>query len=223
MIIGVYKPKGPSSNKLLTQIKKISGIKKIGHAGTLDPLASGVLVVAISRQSTKKIAEEVKKEKEYIADITLGMESTTDDEEGEKTVWQIKEEPTLAEVSKVLESFIGEIEQTPSIFSALKINGQPAYKYARKGQIVEIKPRKALIKNIELLEYKYPLLKIKVTTGPGVYIRTLAKDIGKALNVGAYMSDLIRTRVGDFTLENSHQLEDLEKVNFEPYRSPSSH
>jgi tRNA pseudouridine55 synthase len=222
MIIGVIKPKGPTSNNILTQIKKISGIKKIGHAGTLDPLASGVLVVAISRQSTKKIAEEVKKEKEYIADITLGMESTTDDEQGEKTVWKVSEVPKVPEVSKVLEGFIGDIEQLPPIYSAIKINGKEAYKYAHKGLAVEMTKRPAFIKEIELLEYEYPHLKIRVVTGKGVYIRTLAKDIGIALGTGAYMSDLVRTRVGEFTLENSYTLEALAKTDFTPYKDPEN-
>lgn len=218
MIIGVIKPKGPTSNGILTQIKKLTGIKKIGHAGTLDPLASGVLVIAISRGSTKKIAAQVQKEKEYIADITLGMESTTDDEQGEKKIWEVGKVPEVSEVSKVLESFVGDITQLPPIYSAIKIDGKEAYKYAHKGLEVTMTPRPAFIKEIELLEYSYPQLKIRVVTGKGVYIRTLAKDIGIALNTGAYMSDLIRTRVGEFTLENSYTLETLQNLDFTPYR-----
>jgi tRNA pseudouridine55 synthase len=218
MIIGVIKPKGPTSNRILTQIKKISGIKKVGHAGTLDPLASGVLVIAISRTSTKKIAEEVKKEKEYIADVTLGMESTTDDEQGEKNIWEVKTPPSKDEVEQAIKKFIGDITQLPPIYSAIKVNGKEAYKYAHKGEAVEMTPRPAFIKEIELLEYNYPLLKIRVVTGKGVYIRTLAKDIGIALNTGAYMSDLVRTRVGEFTLENSYTLESLAKIDFTPFK-----
>lgn len=219
MIIGIIKPKGPSSNKFLNQIRNISGIKKIGHAGTLDPLASGVLVIAISRSSTKKIAEEVKKEKEYIADIILGVESSTDDEQGEKTIWKVEKIPKLSEISNVLDSFIGEITQLPPIYSAIKINGKEAYKYARKGLDVKMKPRPAYIKEIELLKYNYPHLRIRVITGKGVYIRTLAKDIGLALKTGGYMSDLIRTRVGEFTLKNSYTLESLEKFDFSTLKS----
>jgi tRNA pseudouridine55 synthase len=167
MIIGVNKPKGPTSNQVLTQIKKITGIKKIGHAGTLDPLASGVLVVAISRASTKKIAEEVKKEKEYIADVTLGMESTTDDEQGEKTIWKVETPPTKDEVEEALKKFIGDITQLPPIYSAIKVNGKEAYKYAHKGEAVEMTPRPAFIKEIELLEYTYPLLKIQMVRKKG--------------------------------------------------------
>lgn len=214
MIIGIIKPKGPTSNGILTQVKKITGIKKVGHAGTLDPLASGVLVIAISRASTKKISLEVQKEKEYIADITLGMESTTDDEQGEKTIWEVGKVPKVSEVSKVLESFVGDITQLPPIYSAIKVDGKEAYKYAHKGMPVEMTPRAAFVKEIELLEYSYPHLKIRVVTGKGVYIRTLAKDIGIALNTGAYMSDLIRTRVGEFTLDNSYTLETLQNLDF---------
>ncbi len=213
MIIAILKPKGPSSNDILTQIKRLTKIKKVGHAGTLDPLASGVLVVAIGRESTKKISEEVKKEKEYIAIIKLGEESVTDDEEGEKKVWQVTKEPDETKVTKVLKQFIGEIEQIPPVYSAIKINGKEAYKYARKGENVEMKSRKAFVKNIELLEYQFPLLKIKVITGPGVYIRTLARDIGVALKTGGYIKELIRTRVGDFSIENAITPEQISEIS----------
>lgn len=221
MILGIIKPKGPTSNRVLTQIKKITGIKKIGHAGTLDPLASGVLVVAISRGSTKKIAEEVKKEKEYLATIKLGAYSATDDEEGEKEIIKVSKVPEVSQVSQVINEFVGEIEQTPPVYSAIKIDGKEAYKYARKGEVVEMKKRPALIKDIQLLEYQYPILKIKVVTGPGVYIRTLARDMGERLGTGGYLADLGRTRVGDFTLENSKTLEDLTLMNFDHLKNPA--
>lgn len=209
MILAVLKPKGPSSNQLLTQIKKLTGIKKIGHAGTLDPLASGVLVVAIGRDSTKKISEEVKKEKEYIAKIKLGETSETDDEEGEKTKWEVVKVPEVSEVSKVLESFLGKIKQTPPIYSAIKVSGQESYKLARRGKSVELKPREVEIKNIEILDYNYPQLDLKVITGPGVYIRSLARDIGEKLKTGGYIKELERTRVGDYKTENCISLEKI--------------
>ena len=176
MIIAVNKPKGPTSNQILSQIKKIIGIKKVGHAGTLDSLASGVSIIAIGRDSTKKISEEVKKEKEYIAKIKLGETSETDDEEGGKTVWGGVKVPEVSKVSKVLENFIGKIKQIPPIYSAIKVSGQESYKLARRGKPVKLKPREVEIKNIEILSYEYPLLKIKIITGPGVYIRSLARD-----------------------------------------------
>lgn len=209
MIIAVYKPKGPTSNKFLTQIKRIVKIKKVGHAGTLDPLASGILVIGIGRESTKKLSTEVQKEKEYTAKIKLGEKSITDDEEGEKTIQKVDTPPLFSEVLKILNSFLGEIDQTPPIYSAVKIRGREAYKYARKNQTVKINPRKALIKDIEVISYQYPFLEIKVTTGPGVYIRSLARDIGQKLKTGAYLAELERIRVGEFTKDNVTSLKDL--------------
>lgn len=211
MILAVWKPKGPSSNQLLTQIKRLTKIKKIGHAGTLDPLASGILVIAIGRESTKKLSAEVAKEKEYLAKIKLGMESTTDDEEGEKTIFEVSEEPKESKVTEVVKKFIGEIEQTPPQYSAIKINGKEAYKYARKGQSVDIKSRKVLIKKIEIISYEYPYLTIRVVTGPGVYIRSLARDIGKKLSTGGYITELERTRIDDYTKNNVTKLSSLRK------------
>jgi len=198
-IFAFYKPKGITSNDAVQKVRSIVGRSvRVGHAGTLDPLAQGVLVIAVGREATKTISEVVKKEKEYIAEITLGFESSTDDAEGEKTKIEYSREPLVEEVTGSFKEFIGHIKQMPPIYSAIKIQGQEAYKYARQGQVVEMKSREVEIKNIELMEYAWPKLKIKVLTGPGVYIRSLARDIGKKLGVGGYLSFLERTRVGDF-------------------------
>lgn len=212
MILAVWKPIGPSSNQFLNQIKKLIKIKKVGHAGTLDPLASGILVIAIGRESTKKLSKEVAKEKEYEAVIKLGEESSTDDEEGKKTFWKINSPPLFSEVQKVVSSFTGLINQTPPQYSAVKIAGKEAYKYARIGQKVKIKSRKVLIKNIEIINYNYPYLEIRVITGPGVYIRTLSKDIGKKLATGGHIADLERTRVGEFTKENTVEITKIPSI-----------
>ncbi|NMB57159.1 tRNA pseudouridine(55) synthase TruB [Candidatus Beckwithbacteria bacterium] len=208
-IFPIYKPKGPTSHDIISQIRKTLNLKKVGHAGTLDPLASGVLVMGITRAGTKQINYYLKQEKEYEAEIFLGQYSSTDDSEGEKTKVDFKIEPSKKEIQQVLQNFIGEIEQTPPIFSAIKIQGKPAYKYARKGQTLELKPRKVLIKKIILLSYSFPILKIKVVCGSGVYIRSLARDIGKSLQTGAFLQELIRTRVGNFKLENCLKVSDL--------------
>jgi tRNA pseudouridine55 synthase len=213
MILAFDKPKGPTSFKFLSQIKKIAGTKKVGHAGTLDPLASGVLVVAIGRQSTKKIHLEVQKEKEYLAEIKLGAYSTTDDEEGEKEVTEQGQIPDVTFVKKTVDSFVGKIQQTPPVYSAIKINGQESYKLARKGKTVELKPREVTVKSIQILEYAYPKLVLKVVTGPGVYIRSLARNIGEKLETGGYISELRMTRVGEFTVEKTTGLEALSKMN----------
>jgi tRNA pseudouridine55 synthase len=211
-IFAVYKPKGPTSNQILTKIRKRTGVKKVGHAGTLDPLAQGVLVVGVGREATKQLGVIVAKEKEYLATIRLGWTSTTDDNEGEKEKTKDITLPLLVHVKNVLKKFKGEIDQTPPIYSAIKIKGQEAYKLARKGKEVKMKSRKALIKKISLISYKYPYIKIKVVTGPGVYIRSLARDIGQVLGTGGYLSSLERTRVGQFTKNKALKINQINKA-----------
>lgn len=211
-IFAVYKPKGPTSNQILTKIRKRTGIKKVGHAGTLDPLAQGILVVGVGRAATKQLGTIVAKEKEYLATIRLGYTSTTDDNEGQKEKIQDITKPLLVHVKNTLKQFKGEIDQVPPIYSAIKIKGQEAYKLARKGKEVKMKSRKALIKKISLISYKYPYLKIKVVTGPGVYIRSLARDIGQVLGTGGYLSSLERTRVGRFTKNKALKLNQIKKA-----------
>ena len=206
-ILAVYKPKGPSSNHIIGRLRRLTGLKRIGHAGTLDPLARGVLVVGIGREATKKLSTVVKTEKEYVAEITLGMESTTDDEAGEKTVIQTDLEPGLAEVQAALPQFLGRIEQVPPKYSAVKIKGAKAYRLSRRGHDVQLKPRPVEIKTIEVLSYQWPKLRLRVVCGPGTYIRSLARDLGRALGTGGYISDLERTRVGSWDREQAISIE----------------
>lgn len=215
MIIPIFKPKGPTSFWIISQIKKITGIKKVGHAGTLDPLAEGVLIVGIGRESTRKLFAELEKEKEYEVVIEFGRTSTTDDEEGEKTEWKIERIPTEPEISETLKRFIGEIWQVPPQYSAVKVGGVANYKRARKGKSINLGKRQVLIKEIQILEYNWPHLKLKVTTGPGVYIRSLARELGEALNVGGYVKELIRTRVGEFNITDSKTVDSLKGLNFD--------
>jgi len=198
-----WKPKGPSSHIFLNQIRRLTGVRRIGHAGTLDPLASGILVVGIGSKFTKLLSISVGKEKEYVAKIKLGYESSTDDEEGEKTPVDPKLEPTLAEIEKELHKFIGVISQIPPKISAIKINGKAAYKRTRNGEVFEMEPRKIEIKDIELVSYEWPYVVLRVVTGPGAYIRALARDLGRELGTGAYLADLERSRIGEFTSENA--------------------
>lgn len=202
-IYGFWKPKGPSSFDVIREIKKSAEDTCIGHAGTLDPLAEGILVIAIGKEFTKKINEEVKKEKEYIAEIHLGVTSTTDDEEGEKEEYSVKKIPTQDEIEAKLQDFIGDIMQRPPVWSAVKVAGKEAYKRAEKGEEISLSPRKVFIKEIEILKYEYPFLIVRVVTGSGVYIRSLARDIGEILKTKGYMSGLIRTRVGSFDRSNA--------------------
>jgi tRNA pseudouridine55 synthase len=209
--LAVYKPKGPSSNQYLNRIRLLLNTRKIGHAGTLDPLACGVLVIGIGRTATKQLNNLIKTDKEYLADIKFGQISTTMDEEGEKNTTYIKEPENFSidKIKKELNNFIGEINQIPPKYSALKINGQNAYKLAREGKEFELKARTVTIYNIEILNYKWPYLKVKVHCGSGVYIRSLAHDLGTNLNIGAYLSNLERIRVGEFNINKTISLDKL--------------
>ena len=216
MIVAVYKEEGLTSRDVVNKIKKITGEKKTGHAGTLDPLASGVLVIGIGRESTKKLHTEVFDEKEYLATIKLGEESSTGDREGERAnSFKRNGEPSQKEVDDVLVKFTGVIKQTPSIYSAVKIKGKEAYKYARKGKSVDVPEREVVIKSITIVSYQYPLLKIKVVTGKGAYIRSLAVDIGKELCTGGFLLQLERTRVGGYTIKDCKDFSFFE--NFKKY------
>lgn len=208
-IIGVNKPRGPSSNHVVVRLKKTTGISRIGHAGTLDPLASGVLVVGIGRAATKLLWGPDLQEKEYVADVYFGMTSSTGDEAGEKIECAIPAIPTRDEVIAALEKFVGITEQVPPIYSALKVAGKRAYKLARADKPVELAARTIEILSIELLSYEWPRAQIRVVCKSGVYIRALARDLGEALGVGAYMSDLVRTRVGRFIIEEAIHLDDI--------------
>lgn len=201
-IIAVWKTCGMSSHDVINRVRRASGIRTVGHAGTLDPLARGVLVIGVGRTATRTLAVEVQKEKEYLTVVRLGITSSTDDEEGEKTTHVIAAVPTREAIDSAAQKFVGEIMQVPPIYSALKIKGKPAYAYAREGKDLIMQARPVTIKEIEVLSYEYPDIHLRAVTGAGVYIRSLARDIGAALGTGAYMADLERTRVGEFTKEN---------------------
>ena len=197
-IIAVWKPAGMSSHDVINRVRRVSGIRTVGHAGTLDPLARGVLVIGVGRAATRSLAVEVQKEKEYVTVVRLGVTSSTDDEEGEKTAHNIAVIPSREAVEAAAQKFVGDIMQVPPIYSALKIKGKPAYAYARAGEDVAMAARPVIIKEIEVLSYEYPDIRVRAVTGAGVYIRSLARDIGAALGTGAYMADLERTRVGEY-------------------------
>lgn len=178
---------------------------KVGHAGTLDPFATGLLVILLG-DATKKADEFLKLDKVYEATIRLGATSTTGDPEGEiiEVPAALDLDLSKAEVEEALKQFVGETAQTPPIFSAIKVNGQRAYKLAHAGKEVEIPSRNVTIYSVELLDYSYPELKIRTHVSSGTYIRTLAEDIGKALGAGAYCAELRRVSIGDkFTLTNA--------------------
>lgn len=207
-IFAINKPVGITSHDVIYQLRRKTGVKRIGHAGTLDPLASGVLVVAVGREFTKQLDKIVKSEKEYIAEIQLGQTSTTDDMEGEKQTVNDKLKPQIEDVKNSIKQFMGKIMQSPPAYSAIKLQGQTAYKMARKGQEVKLEPREVEIKEIEILSYEYPIIKLRIVCGKGVYIRSLARDLGEKLGTGGYIKSLVRTRVGEFRIEEAIELHD---------------
>ena len=214
-IINIKKPPGITSFRVVSYVRKELSCKKAGHTGTLDPAAVGVLPICIGR-ATKVIPYIPDDEKEYIADITLGIVTDTLDSEGEiieeNDKWQ---EISDGQIKQTLDKFIGVIEQIPPMYSAVHHKGQRLYKLARKGKEVQRDPREVEIREIELLESDPPHLKIRVLCSKGTYIRSLADDIGKELNVGAHLSSLIRSKSGPFTIDDAVTLKELGKIGEE--------
>lgn len=210
MFVAINKPRGITSHDVIYRLRKITGVKRIGHAGTLDPMASGVLVVGIGREFTKKLDTIVAADKEYETTIRLDGESDTGDMEGKIEIDNSYIPPTNNQVKTAIQSFTGEIQQVPPIYSAIKLQGKKAYELARKGISVSLTPRMVLIHSIKVVSYSWPTLSITVHCGKGVYIRSLAVDIGKALGVGGYLTRLVRTRVGKYTLVNCLSIEQFE-------------
>ena len=206
-----------TSHDVVDELRKITKIRKIGHAGTLDPFATGLLILGIGREFTKKLSIFQKKDKEYIATLRLGAESDTFDRDGKIVERVVEKIPEREEVEKVLKSFLGEIEQIPPAFSAKKVRGRKLYELARKGIKVEPKPQKVKIYEISILEYKFPYLKIKVKCSSGTYIRSLASDIGKKLGCGAYVDELVRTKIGEFSIENAVEPSKLNSQNWKNF------
>ncbi len=192
---------------LMTRSSKI----RVGHTGTLDPAASGLLILVIGSY-TKRAAEFSKLDKTYEAEITLGATSSTGDTEGEisrqKTV---DGRPGKAEIEEVLKELTGKIQQKPHPYSAVKVGGQRAYKLSRKGQAVDLEPREVTVYSLQSTVYRYPKLCITARVSSGTYIRSLAEDIGQKLGTGAYLSSLRRTKVGKFDLKNAINLQDIEE------------
>jgi tRNA pseudouridine55 synthase len=215
--IFIEKPPKMTSHDVVERLRKITGIKKIGHSGTLDPLARGLLILGIGRKFTKKLSFFQKKDKEYIATLKLGLVSDTFDKEGKIKKIEVKKIPKKKEVENVLKSFLGEIEQRPPLFSAKKIKGQKLYQLARKGIKIKPKKEKVRIYQISILSYSFPLLKIKVKCSSGTYIRSLAFDIGKRLKTGALLQDLLRTKIGKFSLKKAIKLEKINKNNWKKF------
>jgi len=210
----INKPKGITSFGVVAVLRKITGVKKIGHCGTLDPLASGLLICAIGRSATKKIDLLIKKDKTYLAEIELGKVSNTYDMEGKIENVKVSKKPTRKGIEFVLRRFVGDIDQVPPIYSAKKIGGIRAYKLARKGSNIKLNKNKIRIRKIKIVYYKFPILRLRIECGSGTYIRSLANDIGKKLKTGGVLTNLIRESIEKYSLKKSLVLErlDLKKI-----------
>ena len=210
-ILNVDKPSGITSHDVVDAVRRVAGQRKVGHAGTLDPMATGVLLICLG-QATRVAEYLVTGRKRYRATIVLGATTDTYDAQGEFTSSGGRTDFSRAEVEAALARFVGSIEQVPPMYSAVKQQGQPLYKLARQGKTVERQPRRVEIDGIHLLDWTPSSLVIEVACSPGTYIRSLAHDLGQHLGCGAYLAALVRLSSGQFTLQEAVSLERLEEA-----------
>jgi tRNA pseudouridine55 synthase len=206
--LNIDKPAGMTSFDVVYAIRRASGVRRVGHAGTLDPLATGVLPVAVG-DATRLIDALMDARKGYTAEITLGVETDTDDAEGEaiaRVDAAVVEALTSQDIATALGSFVGEQQQLPPQYSAIKRAGVPAYRAARRGETVELASRVVVAYALRLVRHEGPICTVEVECGKGYYVRALARDLGRALGVGAHVSALRRTRVGPFAVERAIHL-----------------
>lgn len=209
-IISIDKPTGMTSHDVVDRVRRIFKTRKVGHAGTLDPFATGLLIIGVG-SATKELSKYVGLDKAYVATARLGATSTTEDPEGEIAENPNAAKPTQAEIETALDRFRGGYEQTASAYSAKKINGKKFYELARSGKLegVELPKKFVTISELRTTDYEWPFLTFEVSCSSGTYVRALARDIGEALGCGAYLTELRRTRIGEFKIEDATRLEDL--------------
>jgi len=207
-ILIVNKPSGITSHDVVNIIRRKFNIKRVGHAGTLDPMATGVLVMLLGR-ATKLSNTFIRDDKEYIAKIFFGKSTDTQDASGRVIEEKYIDNLSVEAVTKALYSFKGETEQVPPMVSAIKYKGKKLYQLARSGKVVKREPRRINISDVEILDFKFPELTFRVRCSKGTYVRTLCEDIGKALGIPSHMSGLIRSASGNFSLKDSRNLEDI--------------
>lgn len=206
----IDKPKGMTSHDVIDVVRHATGEKRVGHAGTLDPNATGLLIVGVGREETRKLETLTKNtRKTYIAEIFLGEERDTDDSEG-KVTFKSDIAAESQEVERVVGEFVGKQTQNPPSYSAVKIKGKKAYELARKGQEVKLKPREIVVYSAKILNYSYPLLTAQFDVSSGTYIRSLARDIGRKLGTYGFLKELRRTKIGKFSVEEALSLEEIE-------------
>lgn len=210
MVLNIDKPVGMTSFQVVEKIRSITGEKKVGHAGTLDPIAGGVLIVLVGRGATKRFQEFMTLPKTYLTTIRLGVLTDTHDLEG--TV--LTDQPVTidnAQLQSVLDEFQGQIQQVPPMYSAKKVNGQRLYKLAKQGKTVEREPSEVTIHDLTLLDRTGRDIQLRIRCSKGTYIRALARDIGNELGTHAAVAQLTRTAVGQYNLDNAILLDDLER------------
>ncbi len=223
-LLVVDKPVGPTSHQVVTLIRRGTGIRKVGHAGTLDPRASGVLVLCLG--AATRLSEYLStSSKQYEAVVRFGSATRTYDSEGD-VIYETGESPTKREILKYLPEFMGEIEQVPPPFSAIKVKGKKAYEMAREGNDVDLEARTVTIEKLEIVSYRPPDLSLRIECSAGTYIRSLAHDLGERMGTGAYLAGLRRTKAGPFKIEDATPLAMLEvgfiAENWEQYVIPAA-
>ena len=208
-ILNIDKPQGWTSHDVVARVRRLTGIRRVGHAGTLDPLATGVLLVCVGK-ATRVVEYLQQGKKVYETTIRLGEATDTYDADGQVIATATVPDFTLEELDRALNAFRGDILQVPPMYSAIKQKGQPLYKLARQGKTVERPPRPVTIYDITILQWHKPDLTLRITTSPGAYIRSIAHDLGQALGVGGHIRQLRRVASGAFRVEDAITLEDLE-------------
>ena len=213
----IDKPKKITSHDAIDFLRKITGVKKIGHSGTLDPFATGLLIIGVGREATKQLNRFLKMDKEYRAKLLLGEVSDTYDIDGNVKKVFVGNPPSLKDVQQTLGRFEGEISQTPPPFSAKKINGKKSYELARKGKKAVLPSQKVRVYKIDLIDYSWPYLEIEVKVSSGTYIRSLANDIGRELKCGALAAELRRLKIGPYGADAAHALKEIQKNNWQSF------
>ena len=220
-LLNVNKPTGLTSRRVVDRVARVVRPAKAGHAGTLDPLATGVLVVAVG-SATRLVQYLHQLSKSYVGTFLLGRQSTTEDIEGDVTELEGAAVPTLDNILRAAQSMVGPIQQRPPAFSAIKIQGRRAYDLARKGQPPELEPRPVTIYRLDVVSYCYPELTLSVDCSSGTYIRSLGRDLALSLGTGAVMSQLVRTAVGKFTLDQAVELDQVTPSSWISHLLPSA-
>lgn len=210
----INKPPGPTSHDIVDQIRRLTGERRVGHAGTLDPFAEGLLIIGVGREATKQLSYFLKLPKTYIGTAVLGGVSDTYDSTGHIIQKEISHQPTKDEIASVLKTFLGHQLQIPPMYSAKKVGGQKLYSLARHGISIKRQPNEIEIFKIKIISYTWPRLEFEVCCSSGTYIRSLADDLGEKLKVGAYLEALKRTAIGPYNIEEANNTNQLTQTSW---------